>query len=104
MISVNNKVILEPYKGKRKIEASVKSGFASVKQKNTIIGLKMLAEAHIVEDGTSRTIPAGCIAYISEETMFTNKIYQKQYECHYFDEKFIIVDFSIISFIKELTL
>lgn len=71
--SVNNKLILEPYKGQRKIEATVKSGFATVKQRSTLIGLKLLSDANVVPNGSGKilTIKAGSIVFFEESVLAT---------------------------------
>lgn len=100
MISVNNKLILEPYKGDGKIKASVNSGFAQIKQKSTLIGLKVLADASINAANSSFEITKGSTVYIEEEVLHTQDWSKRTYETEDIDGKFIMVDYHYIRIVK----
>lgn len=97
-VSVNGKIVCKPYGGTRKIEAQVKSGFASVKQKNTLVGLEVLVDAYINED---ITIDAGSKVYISEELLFNYMSVNKPLESDAVKESFVLIDFGHIVLIKD---
>jgi hypothetical protein len=70
LVSVNDFVITEPYTGEKKLEANVKSGFAYVSQKNSLVGLKVLFDAKL-KDGS--TIKQGQKIFIKEEILYKQK-------------------------------
>ena len=95
-MSMRNRLFLEPYKGERKIEASVKSGFATVKQRSSLIGLKLVLPAQvIVSENVVDIFPAGSIVYF-EEAVLAGAAWSK----HTFnapelsDKEFIMADYS----------
>jgi hypothetical protein len=96
--TLNLKIMTEPYKGERKIESSVKSGFASVKQKSTIIALKVLSDAYIDE---GRTIKAGSKVHINEEVLYAKFTTQRPYESAAVEGPFVFVDFNDVMFVTE---
>lgn len=95
---MNLKIMTEPYKGERKIESQVKSGFASVKQKTTIITLKVLADAYIDE---GRTVKAGSRVHIKEEILYAKFTTQTPFESSSVGFPFIFVDFNDVMFVTE---
>ncbi len=100
MISYNNKLILEPYKGDKKIEATVKSGFAGIKQKSNLIGLKALASGIInVGDGAHK-VEEGQTVYFEEEQLFASQWSKKTFTCEGVKDKFIIAPGSHVVMIK----
>lgn len=100
MISVNNKLVLESYKGDKKIKAEVSSGFAKISQKSSLIGLKLLAPAVIFMGGEKMEFKKGQIAYFEEETLFAGNWSKKLLDCDAFEEKFILADFANVRFVK----
>lgn len=66
MKSVNGRILCEPYTGSKALQSQVSSGFATVKQKSGLIGLKVIADAKL-SDGTE--VKAGQTAYFSEEML-----------------------------------
>lgn len=102
MNSINNRLILEPYKGSNKVEAKINSGFATVKQKSTLIGLKLLVGASVITmNGKEQNYQPGSIAYFEEETLHASAWAKKTYECDSINEKFIIAEFDQVVLIKE---
>ena len=103
--SINNRLILEPYKTDRSLRANVTSGFATVEQKIEVKGLKVLADAHIFE-GNGRTthmvIPKGSIAYIREEYLHNQAWAQKVLKSDAIEGGFIIVDLNHVEFVKSV--
>lgn len=103
-ISLNNRLILEPYKTDRALRANVSSGFATVAQKDEVKGLKVLVEARIFEGAgrqTSMVIPRGSIAYIREEYLHTAAWAQKVLKADGIEGSFIIVDLQHVEFVKQ---
>lgn len=96
IISVNNKVVCEPYKSAGAIKSEIKNGFASVIQKKKLVGLKILVDY----SDDKRNIPSGSIAYILEERLHATPDYQKSLDSDLLDQPFVLIDFSAISAIK----
>jgi len=100
MMSVNNKLMLEPYQGSNKIKAEVSSGFAKISQKGTLVGLKLLADANISYGGNELSLKKGQTVYFEEEHLHSNKWSKMLYECKDMDFKFVMGDFGQVRFIK----
>lgn len=96
--SLNNTILLEPYISTRKIEAVVNKGLATVKQKGTLIGLKVVADARISD---VRTVKAGSVAYFDESFLHTNQGLLKPVACDGIEGSFIVMSIGSIIFIKE---
>jgi hypothetical protein len=92
MMSLNNKVICEPYTGGKGLKSEVKSGFASIKQKNSLVGLKVLVEATITVGSKIINIPAGSIAFFNEETLYLHQQYHNPIENEVLGQPFIIAE------------
>lgn len=92
MITVNNKLILEPYKGKGKIEAQVNSGFASIKQKSTLIGLKLLADGKVSIGKDMVDVKKGQTIFFPEEILHAHDWSKKTFNLEGSEEKFIIAE------------
>lgn len=92
MISVNNKLMLEPYKGKGKLESRVTSGFATVKQKDTLVGLKLLADGRVVIGKDMLEVKKGQTVYFSEEILHAHDWAKKTFNLENSDERFIIAE------------
>jgi hypothetical protein len=90
LFSLNDFLILEPYQQGQGLQAEVKNGFAFVKQKNELVGLKLLAEARLSDGGY---LPIGSTVYIPEE-LLTTAVWAKQSKrCQALgDKQFIIVE------------
>jgi len=100
MISINNHIFLKPYAGDKAIKATVSSGFASIKQKDNLIGLECIAAATLVTGQTTQTITKGSIVFFSEELLFNQPWATKTYNCDDVKEKFIIAPVNQITSIK----
>ena len=73
MISVNNKMLVEAYTGKREIKSEIKGGFASIVQRSKLVGLKLIADAKVFYDGNEIELKKGQVAYFEEEMLVTQK-------------------------------
>jgi hypothetical protein len=96
--SLNNTILLEPYISTRKIEATVNKGLATVKQKGTMIGLKVIADAKLSD---SHIVKKGSIAYFDESFLHTNQGLLKPMTCDAIEGQFIIMNIGNVVFLKE---
>jgi hypothetical protein len=99
--SINNRFILEPYKGDRTLKANASTGFAIVQQKVSLVGLRLLADVDLCTQGFVQVYPKGSLAYIKEELLFTQPWAQKSYESDGIEGKFIIVDSTYVDFVVQ---
>ena len=93
--SLNNRLLIEVYK-KGELRSKVTNGFATIDQKSTLKGLRVLVEGKL-NDGT--IIRRDSIAYIREEVLHTQAWAQKSLECEFIPQPFLIVDALFIEFI-----
>ena len=94
--SLNNKLVVETYKGTREIRKTIVNGFATISQKTNLVGLLVLMEAKL-GDGT--VVPAGSIAYIREEILFSGAFAKKVLECDFLKVPFIVAERENFDFI-----
>jgi hypothetical protein len=94
MVSVNNKLICTPYEGGKSLKAEVKSGFATVQQKNNVVGLELLADAKVSLGGNLIDLKKGTMVYFSEEVVYNNKNFHTPIKNDILQEQFIIADFN----------
>jgi hypothetical protein len=92
MISVNNKLVLEAYKGKGKIETKITSGFATVKQKDTLVGLKLMADGKVTIGKDMMDVKKGQTVFFSEEILHASDWSKKTYSIEGSEDKFIIAE------------
>ena len=78
------------------LKAEVKSGWATLEQKNNLKGLKVLIQAHL-SDGT--IIPPGSTAYIKEELLHTQPWAKNKLKSDTLTGEFIIVSTNEIEYI-----
>ena len=96
--SLNNKIMCSPYKGELKIKSSVKSGFAAVEQKISLVELEVVSDARISH---SLSIKKGSKVLISEEIAFNKAAKQKGFTTESIKEPFILVElFEIVGVIE----
>lgn len=106
-VSLNNRLILEPYTSDRTVKSTVGGGFALIQQKVSLKGLKVLMDANFERLGTfsmdgittPKMITRGSIAYIREELLFTQEWAKRLFECEGVEGKFMIVDIAHVDFI-----
>jgi len=94
-------LILEPYKGKGKIEAQVSGGFATVKQKTNLVGLRLLENVKLVYGTGIHTVLKGAMIYFTEETLHSSPWSKKVFTSDFTEEQFIIAEPSSVVFIDE---
>jgi hypothetical protein len=100
MISVNNKLVLEPYKGVSKVEAKVTSGFATIKQKNTLVGLKLLADGRLAIGKDMIEVKKGQTVFFPEEILHASDWSKKLFNLDGSEEKFILGEASYAVAVK----
>jgi hypothetical protein len=94
--SLNNRVIVEPYKTDKTLKAEVRNGFAMIEQKVTVKGLKLLAEAHTEKYGF---ISKGSMVYIRESYLHSQEWAKTIFKSDGIEGPFIIVDLNFVEFI-----
>lgn len=101
MRSYNNHLILKPYGGAKKIEANISSGFATIKQKTTLIGLEALVDCTIVSaSATQYEIKKGQKVYFQEESLYASEWSKKKYTSDALDDEFIIAPGNFVVLVK----
>ena len=98
MKSYNRKVICEPYVSKGAIQSEIKGGMSFIKQKSSVIAMKVLMDAQIDD---KLTLKAGSSIYILEETLHNQASYQKPLTSIGVKESFVMVDFGHVVFIGD---
>lgn len=94
--SLNDRLILEPYRNEGGLKTTVNHGIAMVSQKVAVKGLKVLIDAKL-KDGT--VISAGSIAYVKEELLHTQPWAKKILESDAIITPFMIVDLNYVDFV-----
>jgi len=92
--SFNGKLVLEAYKH-TELKAEIKSGWASVNQRNSLKGLTVLIRA-VLPDGT--LVPAGSTAYIKEESLHTQPWAKAKLKSDTLKEEFILVGMDQVEY------
>jgi len=93
MITVNGKLMLEPYKGSGKIEASNKNaGYATIKQKDTLVGLKALADGRVNIGKDTIDVKKGQTVYFPEDVLATFEWSKKTLHLEGTEQRFILAD------------
>lgn len=100
MISVNNKLMLTPYTGVNKIEASVKSGFATIKQKSSLIGLTLVADGMVSTGKEMKLVAKGQVVYFSEEVLHASDWAKKTFKIDGSEDSFILAEASYVVAVK----
>lgn len=101
MMSLNNKLILKPYKGERKLKAEVSGGFARVSQKTKLVGLELLATSTVILNGAQITLDKGSVAYFEEEVLYAQDWSKKVFTSDFIDEEFIVADYAHVRVIGQ---
>jgi len=99
MMSFNNKLILKPYTGEKRLKAEVSSGFARVAQKSNLVGLEVLVGASIILNGAQVQIDKGAVAYFEEEVLYSQDWSKKKFTADFIEEEFVIADYSNVRLI-----
>lgn len=94
--SFNNRLIVEAYTH-TELRQEVRSGWATVSQRNNLKGLTVLVQAHL-NDGT--VIPKGSIAYIREELLHTHPFAKNKLKCDTIPGEFIIVNMNEVEYVS----
>jgi len=100
MKTLNNKLIIEPYEGIRKVEAKVTSGFATIKQRTNLIGLKVLLDGTITQGQNVIEVKEGQIVYYQENTLYSQAWAKEVYTCDDIKKPFILAEAAYVILIK----
>jgi hypothetical protein len=100
MMTVNNKIFCEPYTGGKGLKSEVKSGFATVQQKNNLVGLKVLATATVRNGDKLLEIPQGAVVFFNEETLYLHQQYHTPIKNDILKEPCVIADFAHVIGVK----
>ena len=96
MISVNGKLVVEPYKAPNKIEAKITSGYATIKQKNTLVGLKLMADGKVAIGKDMIEVKKGQVVYFPEEILHASDWAKKKFNLDGSEEQFILAESSYV--------
>ena len=100
MFSIN-KVVVEPYKNKGKIESEISGGFATIKQKRNLVGLKVLMDSKVLlGESTIMKIEKGSVVYFNEEVLHSYEWAKRTYECPEIKEVFMLAEPGYIVMVK----
>lgn len=94
--SLNNKLVVEPYKNDKVLKANVSNGFAMISQKIAVKGLKLLMDAKLTNGDV---IPKGYVVHIREEVLFTQPFAKQVFESESVGSNFMVVDIGYVDFI-----
>jgi hypothetical protein len=102
MRTCNNQIFVEPYKPTHKIRQGGTKGFATIEQKETLVGLKVITDAYVSVGNNTIEIKAGMTVYVSEELLYNQHSVLKTYTINEagVDSHFMIIDFSIVKAVK----
>lgn len=102
MVSINRKIMVEPYRGSNKLKAEIKGGFATVKQKSSLIGLKTKMDANIKTiDGTELAIGSGHTVFFKEEDLHTQSWAKQTFTAEGIEGEFIMADSAAIVMVSD---
>ena len=87
MITVNNKLLVRPYKDGIGLKTEVKKGVAFVRQKINLIGVELVVDAKI----NDKMYPAGSKVYLLEEH-FAQGQYTIERQSPDIEGPFVIID------------
>lgn len=103
MKSINNKLLLEPYVSDGAIKASVNKGFATVKQKSTLVPLRVIATGYLYHRNGDvlQQVNPGDLVFFKEEDLHTQSWAKTTFDAEGIKEKFIIADSSLAIMVKD---
>lgn len=101
LTSVNNRLILEPYKNVPGIRTEIRGGLAVVSQKITLVPLKVLVSGCIGSGEDRRYVSAGAKAFFKEEFLKVNEAAKTIFVASDIEGDFIVLDASHVIFINE---
>lgn len=97
--SFNGKLVLEAY-NQTELRAEVKSGWATLNQRNSLKGLTVLIQANL-PDGS--IVPVGSTAYIKEESLHTQPFAKARLKSDTLKQEFILVGIDQVEYIVPPT-
>lgn len=105
MKAINSKLLLEPYVSDGAIKANVNKGFATVKQKSTLVPLKAIVAGTLYHrDGSvMQEIEPGDSVFFKEEDLHNHPWAKTVFTAESLDTKFIIAEASLAVMVKSAT-
>ena len=103
MIATNCKLLLEPYKSDGAIKQTVKSGFATTKQKSSLVGLKLMANGSLYHRNgdVQANMEKGDVVYFKEEDLHTQAWAKTIFNSEEIEGPFIIAEASLAVMVKS---
>jgi len=115
MKSINNHLILEPYKGTRKLQAKGESGgFVTVAQKTNLVALTLLVDTYfevgpkmfismdtVAQASEGIFLKKGCKVYFKEEDLCNMPQFNQSFESDAIEGPFIIADYKTAIMVTE---
>lgn len=87
-MSLNGLLIVAPYDRGQGVKVEVKSGFATVAQKNDVVGLKLLVAVNL----NGKTYPAGSTVFFREDDLASKPWAKEIRKVIGEQESFLIID------------
>lgn len=100
-VSMNGKLILEPYVGGKNIKSEVRAGFSTIKR-SQLVGLKVLSDALVIQGSGEILILKDSIVFISEEVLTLNDKYHNPMENAAIGVPFVLGDFAHVVIVQEV--
>lgn len=101
MYTLNDKLLVEPYKLGQGLKPEIRNGLAVVEQKVNLVGLKLLADAKL---NSGEILEKGAVIYFREEDL-CNKMSvwaQRQMKSDFTEDKFLIADKKdVVAIVKD---
>lgn len=103
MTTTNGKILVEPYVSDGAIQSSIKGGFATVKQKSTLVGLKAVTNGTIYyrNSDAAEYVERGDVVYFKEEDLHNGPWAKTVFDCEDIKDKFIVAESSMVVMVKK---
>lgn len=103
MRSINSKLLLEPYESDGSIQTTISNGFATVKQKSTLVPLKAVADGYLYHrDGSVlKNVSKGDLVYFKEEDLHSQSWAKTLFTAQGSGVQFIIAESSLVIMVQD---
>lgn len=92
--TLHGHIMVEPWKGDRKIKSKISNGFASVLQKTNIVKLKVLVDAKVNYANSTLDIAEGSFILVSEELLLVSKQSLKTVTIEEGTQEYMLIDIN----------
>lgn len=100
-ISLQNKLVLKPFKKTKEIKTSVGNGFLTVDSTRDVDFLELLVDTNLdLGNNKSVLLEAGAKVYFTEKTLQTQKWPRDIYKSEHFEE-FVIANASDVLYVES---